>query len=137
MFAPAKTFVAPRSFRATTAFASVPPVSTMSSMSKHVLPSTSPTTFATSAVLGPGRRLSMIASAAWSRLANPRAIFADPTSGATTTRFGQLLLSEIPGQDGRRIQVIHRDVEKGLDLMLMEIHPDHAVGTGSRHEICG
>ena len=25
--------------------------------------------------------------------------------------------------------------KKGLDLMLMEIHPDHPVGTGSHHEI--
>ena len=35
---------------------------------------------------GADRRLSMIANVALRRLANPRAIFADPTSGATTTR---------------------------------------------------
>ncbi len=49
------------------------------------MPSTSPTTLTTSAMLAEGRRLSMIASEALSRLAKPRAIFAEPTSGATTT----------------------------------------------------
>ena len=64
----------------------VPAVSIMSSGMRQSRPSTSPTTFSTSATLADGRRLSMMASDALSRLANPRAILADPTSGATTTR---------------------------------------------------
>jgi hypothetical protein len=84
--AAAYTERAPRSLSATTALASVPPVSTMSSVSRQFLPSTSPTTVSTSDMLGPGRRLSMIAKVAPSRREYPRAILAAPTSGATTTR---------------------------------------------------
>src|SRR2546422_6575820 len=57
----------------------------MSSGTRQSLSATSPTTFTTSATFADGRRLSMIASEAFSRFANPRAIFAEPTSGATTT----------------------------------------------------
>jgi hypothetical protein len=64
----------------------VPAVSIMSSGMRQSLPRTSPTTLSTSATLADGRRLSMIASEALSRLANPRAILAEPTSGATITR---------------------------------------------------
>ena len=60
--------VAPRSFRACTAFAIVPPVSIMSSVRMHTFPSTSPTTLITSDEFGAGRRLSMIAKVAPSRL---------------------------------------------------------------------
>jgi hypothetical protein len=64
----------------------VPAVSIMSSTITHGRPSTSPITFSTSATLARGRRLSRIANAASSCRAKPRAIFAAPTSGATTTR---------------------------------------------------
>src|SRR5579863_1309858 len=54
------TFSAPSSFRACAAWQSVPAVSTMSSTSRQVLPSTSPMMFMTFDSLGCGRRLSMI-----------------------------------------------------------------------------
>ena len=57
----------------------------MSSARMQSRPSTSPTTFTTSLTFARGRRLSMIASVASSRFANPRAILAEPTSGATMT----------------------------------------------------
>src|SRR5690349_23141200 len=57
----------------------------MSSGMRQSLSATSPTTLTTSATFAEGRRLSMIASEAFRRFAKPRAIFADPTSGATTT----------------------------------------------------
>ena len=51
-------------FLVVTAFVSVPPVSTMSSVRMQFFPSTSPITFITSATFGAGRRLSMIARGA-------------------------------------------------------------------------
>ena len=77
---------APSRLSAVTASAMVPAVSIMSSGIRTSRSPTSPTTFSTSATLAEGRRLSMIASDALSRLAKPRAILAEPTSGATTTR---------------------------------------------------
>ena len=76
---------APSRFSAAAASVTVPAVSIRSSGMRQSFPSTSPTTLTTSAMFADGRRLSMIASDALSRLAKPRAILADPTSGATTT----------------------------------------------------
>src|SRR2546422_1477056 len=74
--AKAKMRLAPSPLSAAEASVIVPAVSIMSSGMRQSLPSTSPTTFTTSATLAEGRRLSMMASDAFSRLANPPAIFA-------------------------------------------------------------
>ena len=43
--------------------------------------------------------------------------------------------AEIFGQDGAGQQVVHRDVEKALDLGGVQIHGDHAVGAGGGDQI--
>ena len=77
----------------------------------------------------------MMASDALSRLANPRAILAEPTSGATTTGSLQLLLPEVVHEHRRRVQVVHRQVEEPLHLVLVEIHAEHPVRAGHRHHV--
>ena len=80
--------MAPSAFSAAAAWHSVPAVSTMSSTSTQILPSTSPMMFITLDSLGRGRRLSMIArSASSSRWARARARTTPPTSGETTMIF--------------------------------------------------
>ena len=123
------TLSAPRSFSAPTACAIVPPVSIMSSVIRQVRPSTSPTTLRISETLADGRRLSMIAKVAPSRLAKPRAIFPEPTSGATTTRFENCFCRKYSVKTGRRVEVVDGDVEEPLDLVLVEVDADQTVGT--------
>ena len=58
-----------------------------------------------------------------------------PDVGCNHDQVGKFLLPEVSGQNGRRIQVVHRDVKKCLNLMLVEVHPDHPVSSGCGHEI--
>src|SRR5690606_30159348 len=85
--AQASTLSAPRAIRARAASAMVPAVSIMSSTMMHVLPATSPTTLTTSASLGAGRRLSMMAKGNPRRSPRRRARVTPPVSGETTTPF--------------------------------------------------
>ncbi len=66
----------------------VPAVSIMSSTIRQLRPLTSPITFITSATLASSRRLSIIASGAFRRLATERARSTPPASGETTIRSG-------------------------------------------------
>jgi len=83
--AQAKMFFAPFARSASADCTSVPAVSTMSSSMTAVFPSTSPMMFITAETFGPSRRLSMMASEAFSRLAHARALSSPPASGETTT----------------------------------------------------
>ena len=56
-----------------------------------------------------------------------------PASGLTTTRFGQIFLLQIFIHHRRRVEVIHRDVEKSLDLLRVQIHRENPV-RARRHE---
>src|SRR5580704_12913874 len=91
----------------------VPAVSMMSSTMIAFLPRTSPTMFMTSLTFGAGRRLSMIARLAPSRLED-----------------AQLL-----DEDRHREQVVERDVEEALDLAGVEIHRERAIGARRGHEV--
>jgi hypothetical protein len=86
-------------------------------------------------LVGRGRRLSMIArSASSSRFANARARTTPPTSGDTTIRRGYFWRQMSPEQDRRRVDVVDRDVEEALDLIGVQIHGQHAIGTrGTDH----
>src|SRR5437773_2803617 len=75
---------APSPLSAAAASVTVPAVSIMSSGTRQSLSATSPTTFTTSATFADGRRLSMIASEAFSRFANPRAILAERSEEHTS-----------------------------------------------------
>ena len=70
----------------------------------------------------PTRRLSTMASAASIFFAKNRARSTPPASGETTVRFGRFSLLEVIHQHRRREQMIHRDIEKSLQLRRMQIH---------------
>ena len=93
-------------------------------------PSTPPITFITSAV-HVLRRLSMMASSASSRLAKARARSAPPASGETIVT-GPAPARQVVDDDRRGEQVIDRDVEEPLDLRLVQVHRQHAIGAGGR-----
>ncbi len=93
-------------------------------------------TLRTWATLGAGRRLSMMASLAPSRLAKKPG----PADAAGVGRDdGQVL--EIAGlrgyarQDGRGHEVVHRDGEEALDLGGVEVHGQDPVRAGFFQEI--
>src|SRR5262245_48518552 len=86
--AQADTLAAPFARSASAPFTNVPPVSMRSSTSTQFLPSTSPTTFITSATFASSRRLSMIARGEFNRFAKARARSTPPASGETTVSPG-------------------------------------------------
>ena len=71
----------------------------------------------------------MMASEALSRLANPRAILAPPTSDATTHQIVELLLPVVAHEHRSRVQMVDRQVEEALQLVLMEVDRQHAIGS--------
>jgi hypothetical protein len=108
----ATTRTAPCSFSAFAASHSVLAVSTMSSMITHVRPFTSPMMFITVRTFGRGRRLSMIARVRLEALGDrPGAHHA-----AHVRRHDDLVLvphlEEVPEQDRRRVDVVHRMSKK-------------------------
>ena len=122
--------VTPSRCRASTIWMSVPAVSISSSTMMARLPRTSPMTLRTSARSWlPMRRFSTIARGASSSSAKVRARLAKPRS-VTTTRFSSCFWTEVAGQqvDGR--QLVDRDVEEALDLALVEVDGQEAVGPG-------
>ena len=99
------------------------------------LPRTSPMTFISSARSRfPTRRFSMIASGASSSSANVRARLAKPRS-VTTTEVVELLVAEVVREHVDRGQLVDRDVEEALDLALVEVHREDAVGAGDRDHV--
>ena len=92
-------------------------------------------TFITSAVPSSVRRLSMTASSASSRLAYARARSAPPASGDTIVRFGRFSRAQVLDDHRRRKQVVHRDVEKPLNLRLVQIHRQHPVRPGGAEQV--
>ncbi len=42
--------------------------------------------------------------------------------------IGILLAPNVPEQDGRRVDIVHGDVEKPLDLIRVQVHSDHPIG---------
>ena len=77
----------------------------------------------------PTRRFSMIASGASSSSAKARARLANPRS-VTTTQVVEALVDEVARQHVDGGQLVDRDVEEALDLALVEVHRQHAVGAG-------
>ena len=47
----------------------------------------------------------------------------------------QLLLAVMRGEDRRRVQMVHRDVEEPLQLMRVEVDTEHAVGAGAHDHV--
>ncbi len=125
--AQANTEVAPFSTNAAAVLTSVPAVSIKSSMIKHVRPFTSPITCITSATFISTRRLSTMARAASTFFAKNRARSTPPASGETTVKIRQRQLPKVIHQHRRSEQMIHRDIEKSLQLRRMQIHNQRPV----------
>ena len=88
-------------------------------------------TFITSAApVSELRRLSMIARSA----PEPLGVGAGPLGAAGVRRddrdLAELLPRQVVDDDRRGEQVVDRDVEERLDLRLVQVHRQHAVGAG-------
>ncbi len=111
------------------AWYSVPAVSTMSSTSMQVLPSTSPMMFMTLRLVRPrtalvdDRQFRVVKALA--RSARARAT--PSTSGRHHDRpFAYALLPGVPQQHRGGVHVVHRDVEEALDLVRVQVHRQRA-----------
>jgi hypothetical protein len=105
----------------------VPAVSIMSSVSRQSFPSTSPITFITSATLAEGRRLSMIPMRGAQPLGEAARHLGRPHVRRHRHQVGEVLVPEVLREHRRRVQVVHRDVEEPLQLVLVEVHAEHPV----------
>jgi len=89
----------------------------------------------TSARSPTGAALSMIASEAFSRLRESPAIFADPRRVATTTGSNSCFWRKWLTNTGAAYRMVDRNVEEPLQLVGMEVHPQHAIRTRRRDQV--
>ncbi len=110
-----------------------PPVLIMSSKIKATRPSIwLPMTLACLVFSALLRRLSMIASVPPRRTRWASARLMLPSSGLTTTSSSSLIFQqlELVVDHRRGVEMVHRHVEKALDLGGVQVHRQHAVGAG-------
>ena len=81
----------------------------------------------TSATFTSVRRLSIIASGAFIRLAKARARSTPPASGETMVSPASAGV-KVLDHHRRSEQMIHRNVEETLDLRRVQVHGQHPVG---------
>ena len=107
----------------------------MSSGMRQSFPVTSPTTFSTSAMLADGPPLVDDREGRVEPLGEPARHLGRADVGRHHHQVAQLLLPVVVHEHRRRVQVVHRQVEEPLELVLMEVHGQHPVRPRHRHHV--
>src|SRR5471030_345784 len=105
----------------------VPPVVVMSSPMIAILPRTRPVTSVTATTSCAARVLCMIAKSASIISAKRTACLARNGDDALA---GESQIAEVAREEGQARHVVDRDLEEALDLAGVQVHRQHAVGTG-------
>ncbi len=114
---------------------SVPAVSTMSSSSIAVFPSTSPMMFITSATLGASAALVDDGEGGVEPLGEGPGPLHAPGVRGDDHDVVPVVRLDVLEHHRRRVKVVHRDVEESLDLAGVQVHREHPRDARRRQEV--